>query len=385
MFKYMIILVTVLIMWSVYTPMAWAKKDCNFDENAPGMKAHMCEVLEAENDMLNNAAQLVENACSGNAGKRCESSMRRLERLKIDALKAHEENDVLEEADYLEMIELSYKGKGKKRDNDEKSCQAKTVDQEELTDFLNNLEVQAANSSCKDCVKYFNSKDQDKAADNKCNNWKLRVIDENGDKAGIINISERQEELCPLECKGKDKLVKEKKARFHDTLQTSIDELVLASEEMENESNRITAIRIAANSVGIGPNDCDEAGTEQPISAFVLGVTFTTVNATEWIAEVCDPPADQTIAGFNASAICLLPVTALQIAKEVYDIMALLNDEFQGEQVTHIQECVELMSTKLDDLGDDIDEIKETVQDILRLILTPQGQRQSGDIDWPNK
>lgn len=396
--KYTLILVTYLVVCFAFISYGWAYKDCEQDPSNPSLKSHACELIEAEGSMVDSASSMIAEACEGKSNRKsCENAQRRMGELQRDILKTHDENDALEETDYIEMIEAPYKGRGKDRDNAEKSCQSKNVDSEDLADFLADMEAEPSGTTCFDCLVFFTSKDEDKAYDDKCNSWKVKVLDENGDKAGIIHISEKQEQLCPTECKGKDKLVREKRARFHANIDTSIAELTFATEELDNESTRIASLRMAAKSANLEPaaieqNACDEAGTEQPISAGVIAVTFTVVNVSEWLAEICEPPADQTIAGFNASAVCLVPVTALQIAKEVYDVMNLFNDEFQGEQITHIQECSELMNTKIndlndkvDELGDQLDEINKTVQEIRELIITPQGQRASGDTVWPNK
>ena len=398
--KNLIYLLTGLILSLGLTSNGWAARSCDYSGEDTDLKSKSCELVEAEDEMVVSAQDLIAEACADKKNsKSCDNASRRLGKLKDDIGDIHSENDALRETDYTEMVGASYKGRGRDRDDvGTKSCQSKNVDSVELDDFLAEMVIEDFESSCTDCQVFFNAKDQDKAYDDKCNSWKIKVIDEGGIKDSTLHISEKQEGLCPIECKGKDTLVDDKRNRFRNNVNTSIDELTLASAEMQNESAHIASSRLAAQSAELQPmaieeDDCDEMGTDQPISAGVIVAAFTVVNATEWVAEICDPPADQTIAGFNASAVCLIPVTVLQIAKEVHDVLSLFNDEFQGEQISHIQECSELMNTKIDDLekkiGDLDDQIKvinSTVNEIRVLVVTPQGQRETTEGDsWPNK
>lgn len=371
-------------LWLGSAPVAQAMRDCHGDPGTP-MKNHVCEVLETEDVMVDSATDMIDAACAGNSAKSCETARRRVGNLKLEIQKAHEENDALGEMDYTEMIEASYKGRGKEREPGEKSCQAKDVDPDARDEYLADLEIERANSNCSDCLKYFSRQDEDKAEDNRCNSWKARVIDSNGDRAGIIHVSERQEDLCPTECKGKNNLVEDKKVRFQSTLNTSIEEMGLATAEMEMESLRIASLNAVPEVQAISPDDCDEFDTEAPIPNGVIIAAFTVVHVTEAAVEFCEPPAQQTAFGFNGASACLVLKIAWIPALEIYDILSNLNDEFQGEQITHIQECMELMNTKLDDMGAQIDEINRVVKEVRRLVITPQGQRQSGDMSWPNK
>jgi len=58
-------------------------------------------------------------------------------------------------------------------------------------------------------------------------------------------------------------------------------------------------------------------------------------------------------------------------------MMEFLNADFQGAQIDFIESCVEKM-------GDTIAEIKEIVQRIEILVVTPQGKRATEVLDWPN-
>jgi hypothetical protein len=383
--KILSLLLTVGLLYCGAANASWAaQKDCSQHDTSP-MKQSVCDVLETENQMLGNAAEMIEAECSGKSSKSCENAKRRITDLQTEIVRGHEENDALEEADYTEMIAASYKGKDKERDDGGKSCQAKFVDFEARDEFLLDMNVQES-ASCNDCLVYFSSNDSLKANDNICNNWKVKVIDENGEKSGIINVSERQEGLCPTECKGKEKLVEEKKVRFQNRLDNSISEMTIAATEMANETERLGTMSSVASSVqAMATSDCDAMETEAPISNGVIIAAFTVLHVTEAAVEFCEPPAQQTAFGFNAASACLVLKVAWLPALEIYDVLSNFNDEFQGEQITHTQKCVELLNTKIDTMGGQIDEINKTVLELRELILTPSGRRISGDTGWPNK
>ncbi len=364
------------------SPPAWAVKDCSFNNNAP-TKSKICGLIEAEADLVTNLGDVVDGVCDGMSNEGCERARDRVGKLHKANQRAHGENDALLEADYTELFEGAYKGKGKKQQDGSKTCSSKAVDSEALGEFLDDLGggegIQDPGTNLEESIEYFSARDQSNAGDSACNNWKVRVIDENGERDGIIRVSERQEGLCPTECKGKDQEVEHKRQRFDEEIGEALEEMQGASEELALQSQYL---RSRAQSLAADPGkSCPPrpgAIINTPIHTAIVMPTYIAMKAMEISTEVCKHPANQDVLGNNAASACTPLEVGYRIAKEAYDLMVFMNDDYQSAQIAFIETCV-------DKMGDDIAEIKEIVKEIRGLVITPQGRRVSGDIEWPNK
>ena len=118
---------TVLVFCVCWSKIVMAK---NCDVHGSGtMKAKMCEVINAEEGLVNELGAYVDSACpQANNSDSCNSIRKRHGNLQNVHGRAHEENDSLEENDFQEMIEGAYKGKYKK-DNGDKTCKRIPVDE----------------------------------------------------------------------------------------------------------------------------------------------------------------------------------------------------------------------------------------------------------------
>jgi hypothetical protein len=360
----------------------WAIRDCTFNNSAP-TKSKICELLETEEGLVTNLGDVVDSVCDGMSNEGCGRAKDRVAKLHKANQRAHGENDALLEDDFTELFEGAYKGKGKMKQDGSKTCTSKDVDEEALLEFLDDLGgsegIQDPGTNLEESVEYFSARDQDNAIDPKCNNWKVRVIDETGERDGVIRVSERQEGLCPTKCKGKDQEVENKRQRFDEEIGEALEEMQGASEELALQSQYL---RAQARSLTADPEkSCPPrpgAIINVPIHTAIVMPTYIAMKAMEISTEVCKHPANQDVLGNNAASACTPLEVGYRIAKEAYDLMVFMNDDYQSAQIAFIETCV-------DKMGDDIAEIKEIVKEIRGLVITPQGQRASGDIVWPNK
>lgn len=351
------------------------------------MKAKMCEVIEAEGSLVTELGSYVEGACPpGNNSDACSSLRGRHNNLQNVHGRAHQENDSLEESDFQEMIEGAYKGKNK-WDNGDKTCKTTAVDDELLTEFLEELAIDVEES---EGYYTFFGNDENKAEDDKCNNWKIVWMEPDPDNPGDfvkapgppVKISEKQEGLCITECKGKQTEVEAKGNRFKDELDEAIEQIGAASVQMAAYAPQFAAKAafLAEQANGDEPLCPPRGGTllEDPIHVSVVLTSYVAAKALEISNEICEHPANQDVLGNNGASACTPLEVAYRIAKEVYDMMEFLNADYQGAQIDFIESCVEKM-------GDTIAEIKEIVQRIEILVVTPQGKRETEVLNWPNK
>lgn len=362
----------------------WAVKDCTFDNGAP-TKSKVCELLEAETGLVGNLEDTINNVCSGMSNSGCDRAKERVGKLKNANKRSHGENDALLEGDYTEFLEGAYKGKGKKNLDNSKTCNSKDVDTEArdefLLDFSGGEVIQNPGENLPDSLEFFKTKDKNNAFDESCNNWKVRVIDEDGERDGILQVSERQEDLCPTECKGKEQEVENKRKRFDEELDEALEEMQSANMELAIQNQYIASVMVTAAADGENGGSCpDRPGAiiNEPISTAITMPVYIAMKAMEITTEVCKHPAGQDILGNNAASACTPLEVGYRIAKEAFDLMEFMNADFQSAQIAFIEACV-------DKMGDDISEIKGIVKEVRSLVITPQGHRASGDITWPNK
>jgi hypothetical protein len=198
-----------------------------------------------------------------------------------------------------------------------------------------------------------------------------------------VKINEEQEGLCITECNGKLAEVEAKGNRFKAELNESIEQIEIATQQMAAYAPVFAskAEFFAEQANGTAEPLCPvrpDALVGSPISTEVVLTSYAVTKALEISTEVCKHPANQDILGNNGASACTPLEVAYRIAKEVYDMMEFLNADFQGTQIEFIEKCVEKM-------GDTIAEIKEIVQRIEILVVTPQGRRETDALDWPNK
>jgi len=387
--KKLFFMVTILTISVCLGATALAKVNCDAQQNSGSMKNKMCEVINAEESLVNELGYYVDGACpTGNSSDACNSLRKRHGNLQKVHGRAHEENDSLEENDFQEMIEGAYKGKNKK-DNGDKTCKKIPVDEITRDEILfEDLEIGIINVD--GYYDFFKANDATKSDDEKCNNWKIVWMEPDPSNPGNfvkapgppVKINEEQEGLCITECTGKQTEVTAKGNRFKDELDEAIDQIEDASAQMAAYAPVFAAKAafLAEQANGDEPLCPPRGGTllEDPIHVSVVLTTYVVAKALEISNEICEHPANQDILGNNGAAACTPLEVAYRIAKEVYDMMEFLNADFQGAQIDFIESCVEKM-------GDTIAEIKEIVQRIEVLIVTPQGKRETEVLDWPNK
>jgi len=376
-----------VLFFSVCAGQAALAKNCA-DHGSGTMKAKMCEVINAEGSLVDELGTYVTGACPpGKNSDACNSLRGRHANLQNVHGRAHEENDSLEESDFQEMIEGAYKGKNKK-DNGEKTCKTTGVDPELLDEFLDELDV--GGGDAQGYYDFLGTNDEDKAEDDRCNNWKIVWMEPDPANPGEfvkapgppVKISEKQEGLCITECKGKLTEVTAKGNRFKDELDEAIEDIGAASAQMAAYAPQFTAkaALLAEQTNGDEPLCPPRGGTllEDPIHVSVVLTSYIATKALEISNEICEHPANQDVLGNNGASACTPLEVAYRIAKEVYDMMEFLNADYQGAQIDFIESCVEKM-------GDTIAEIKEIVQRIEILVVTPQGKRETEVLNWPNK
>ena len=214
-------------------------KNCDV-HGSDTMKAKMCEVINAEESLVDELGDYIDGACQGNNSDSCNSLRMRHGNLQNVHGRAHEENDSLEESDFQEMIEGAYKGKNKK-DNGDKTCKTKDVDPELRDEFLDELDIGGIiNGQDDGYYDYLGTNDETKAYDEKCNTWKTVWMEPDPANPGDfvkapgppVKISEKQAGLCITECKGKQTEVTAKGNRFKDELNEAIDQIGAASVQM---------------------------------------------------------------------------------------------------------------------------------------------------------
>ncbi|WP_176761118.1 hypothetical protein [Desulforhopalus singaporensis] len=349
----------------------------------------MCEVINAEGGLVGELGNYVDSACpQGNNSDSCNSLRTRHGNLQNVHRRAHEENDSLEESDFQEMIEGAYKGKNK-NDNGAKTCRKFPVDIDIRNEILfEDLEIGIV--SPEGYYDFFKATDGTKANDDKCNNWKLVWMEPDSANPGSfvkakgppVKINEDQEGLCVTECTGKQAEVAAKGDRFKEELDEAIGQIEEASVQMATYAPLFAekTMLFTEQQNGDEPLCPPRGGTllENPIHVSVVLTSYVAAKALEISAEICKHPANQDVLGNNGAAACTPLEISYRIAKEVYDMMDFLNSDFQGAQIDFIENCVEKM-------GDTIAEIKEIVQRIEILVVTPQGKRETEVLDWPNK
>jgi hypothetical protein len=389
--KKTIVIVSIFIITVFWGATAQAKVDCDNQKNSGPMKSKMCEVLNAEESLVDELGDYVSNACpQGNNSDSCKSLKMRHGNLQNAHGRAHEENNSLEENDFQEMIEGAYKGKNK-NDNGDKTCKTTAVDPDLVDEFLDDLDIGGIiNGTDNGYYDFGGTSDENKATDAKCNNWKIVWMEPDPNNPGNFvkapgppgKISEKQEGLCVTECKGKQTEVTAKGNRFKEELDEAMDQIDAASMQMAAYAPMFAAKAafIAEQTNGTEPLCPPRAGTllDDPIHVSVVLTTYVASKALEISNEICEHPANQDVLGNNGAAACTPLEVAYRIAKEVYDMMEFLNADYQGAQIDFIEGCVAKM-------GDTIAEIKEIVQRIEVLVVTPQGKRATDVLDWPNK
>ncbi|MDX1776036.1 MAG: hypothetical protein R3297_05610 [Desulfobulbales bacterium] len=362
--------------------------ECDNTHGAGSMKSKVCEMLNAENELINELEGYVDNACKNKNSASCDSLVMRKNKLKNVQDRAHEENNSLEENDFQEMIEGAYKGKNKK-DGTQKTCKKIAVEEAVRDEILDDLEIGIVDDA--GFYDFFKASDEAKALDDKCNSWKIVWLEHENPAdssspfvkaAPPVKINEEQEGLCQTECKGKNTEVLEKRARFDADLDDAIEHINVASVQLAKHSQEFA---VMADFYAVQQNDSDSLcpprpGTllGDPIHTSVVMTAYVASKALEISNEICEHPANQDVLGNNGAAACTPLEVGYRIAKEVYDMMEFLNADFQGAQIEFIENCVEKM-------GDTIAEIKDIVQRIETLVVTPQGKRQTELLDWPNK
>ena len=361
---------------------------CDTTHGTGTMKAKVCEMLNAENELLNELEIYVDDACKNKNSESCDSLMSRKDKLKNVQNRAHDENNSLEENDFQEMIEGAYKGKNKK-DGNQKTCKTIAVDEITRDEILDDLEISIVDDG--GYYDFFKSNDEAKAIDDKCNSWKIVWLEHEDPAdnsspfvkaAPPVKINEKLEGLCLTECKGKNTEVLGKRARFDADLDDAIEHINAASVQLSKHSQKFAAVAAfySEQQSGAAPLCPPRSGTllGDPIHTSVVLTAYVASKALEISNEICEHPANQDILGNNGAAACTPLEVGYRIAKEVYDMMEFLNADFQGAQIEFIEKCVEKM-------GDTIAEIKEIVQRIEILVVTPQGKRETEILDWPNK
>jgi hypothetical protein len=370
-------------------PLVSAKQvNCDQVHNSGTMKAKVCEVLNAEDSLISELEEYVETACQSKNSDSCISLKSRKNKLKNIQGRAHDENESLEESDFQEMIEGAYKGKNKK-DGNQKTCKTVAVEDNSRDEILADLEIGIINDD--GYYDFFKTNDITKAYDDKCNNWKIIWLehedptDINSDFVKVgkpTKINEELEGLCETKCKGKNTEVNNKRARFEADLDDSIEHINEATVQLSKHSQKFA--EVAAFYVdqenGTDPLCPPRPGTllGDPIHTSVVLTAYAATKALEISNEICEHPANQDVLGNNGASACTPLEVGYRIAKEVYDMMEFLNADFQGAQIEFIEQCVQKM-------GDTIAEIKEIVQRIEILVVTPQGKRETEVLDWPNK
>ncbi len=209
-------------------------------------------------------------------------------------------------------------------------------------------------------------------------------------------IAENQcEEVCEFSESGKERN-NQRGLRLEDDLADALEQTKIINDELRSGMGSLASPFFKALSA-----DEDPCGFDSPhpnVDPFPPGLIMFSNQAVvvqDTITAVGKSSCQQDAAGFNASTACIILDVLNGVQKGINQFVNTINGNFTGAKVDATFECakalkvdsdnqgdqLDILEGKVDDVKDDIAEVRVLLDEVMLLLSTPQGRRE----DFPAK